>query len=51
MQKKQKEWKDKLLQYANPEDRENLSAQIFIQFNTKNIFNFSSIKKEENILV
>ncbi|MGI1806238.1 AbiH family protein [Exiguobacterium sp. TDN 0502] len=47
MQKKQKEWKEKLLQYSNSEDSKALSEQIFIQFNTKNIFNFSQIKKEE----
>ncbi len=43
MMSKQKEWKDKLLKYALEEEKENLSRQIFIQFDTLKIFNFSKL--------
>ncbi|WP_214858503.1 AbiH family protein [Exiguobacterium sp. s191] len=46
MMNKQKEWKEKLLKYASEEEKEILSKQIFIQFDTLKIFNFIKLSSE-----
>lgn len=48
MLKKKKEWKNRLLKQVDREVKENLSNQIFIQFDTQKIFNFSNITNCES---
>lgn len=43
MNNKKQEWRNKLLRNANSEDIQNLNNQIFVEFETKRIFNFKSI--------